>query len=209
MISGIGAGLAQLADKVTPPNRGLAVVAALVLILAVQGESTRLAFQYDRGGLESFEFWRLVTGHLVHLGWNHTLMNLSAFALIVWLFGPLFGLAAWALIALASGLMIDAGLWWLSPGIQWYVGLSGILHGLVAAAGIALSARRELAGYGVLAILATKIAWEQIDGSLPMTEFFSGGSVVVDAHLYGAAGGLLAGIVLWLVKRQVKRLAKS
>ena len=76
MISGIGAGLAQLDDKVTPPNRGLAVVAALVLILAVQGESTRLAFQYDRGGLESFVLRGVVTGHRVDFGWYQTQVNI-------------------------------------------------------------------------------------------------------------------------------------
>jgi rhomboid family GlyGly-CTERM serine protease len=204
MISGIGTRLAQLVDKVTPPIRGLALLAVLILILAVGGESARLTFQYDRSGLASYEIWRLAGGHLVHLGWNHTLMNLSALALIIWLFGALFGLTAWLVIALASGLMVDAGLWWLSPGIQWYVGLSGVLHGLVAAAGIVLSAQRQLAGYLVLTVLVTKIAWEQADGSLPMTEFLAGGSVVVDAHLYGAVGGLLAGLTLYLLKRNLR-----
>ena len=204
MISGIATRLAQLVDRITPSARGLAVLAALVLILAFWGESGRVAFQYDRSGLESYEIWRLIGGHLVHLGWNHTLMNLSAFALIVWLFGPVFGLTGWLIIALASGLIIDAGLWWLSPDIQWYVGLSGVLHGLVAAAGIVLAVRRELAGYLVLAVLWVKIVWEQVDGSLPMTEFFSGGSVVVNAHLYGAVGGLLAGIGLFFCKRELR-----
>jgi rhomboid family GlyGly-CTERM serine protease len=201
MISGIRTWLAQFAGRSTGTTRGLLVVVVLVLILSVPGESARYVFQYERSGLASYEAWRLISGHLIHLGWTHTLMNLLAFVLIAWLFAPVFGLTAWVLIVFASGLMVDAGLWWLSPGIEWYVGLSGVLHGLVAAAGIKLSARRELAGYLVLAVLVIKVGWEQIDGSLPLTEFASGGSVVVDAHLYGAAGGLIAGIVYCFLER--------
>jgi len=200
MISGIRTWLAQFAGRFTATVWGVLVVVALVLVLAAGGESARLLFQYERSGLAAHEFWRLIGSHLVHLGWNHTVMNLLAFVLIAWLFGPVFSLTAWALIALASALMVDAGLWWLSPDIQWYVGLSGVLHGLVAAAGVKLSARRELAGYLVLAVFVLKVGWEQIGGSLPLSEFVSGGSVVVVAHLYGAAGGMLAGIACCFLK---------
>ena len=49
----------------------------------------------------------------------------------------------------------------------------------------------------ILALIFGKIAYEQFAGPVPGSEFASGGPVVVDAHLYGAIGGLAGGILLW------------
>ena len=45
-------------------------------------------------------------------------------------------------------------------------------------------------------IVAGKLAWEQFAGPLPGSESGSGGPVIVDAHLYGAVGGLLAAVLI-------------
>jgi hypothetical protein len=48
------------------------------------------------------------------------------------------------------------------------------------------------------AVLVGKLAWEQWHGALPLSGDMS---VVVDAHLYGAIGGALAGAAVWLHSR--------
>jgi membrane associated rhomboid family serine protease len=49
----------------------------------------------------------------------------------------------------------------------------------------------------ILAVfLAGKLAWEQTQGALPFGALHGPMTVVVDAHLYGALGGVLA--ALWL-----------
>jgi hypothetical protein len=45
------------------------------------------------------------------------------------------------------------------------------------------------------AILLGKLAWEQSVGALPLSGDLA---VVVDAHLYGALGGLIVGLMLWI-----------
>ncbi|MGI9264643.1 MAG: rhombosortase [Gammaproteobacteria bacterium] len=203
MISGIRTRLSQFVKQMGPVGPAVAVLAAIVILLAVLGDSARYGLQYERHGLSSAELWRLVSAHLVHLGWLHSLMNVAALLLIMWLFGPLYRPGAWAVIALASGLAIDAGLWWFSPAVGWYVGLSGLLHGLATAGGVRLSIERRPAGYVMLGLMLAKIVWEQLAGALPMTEVASGGSVIVDAHLYGAIGGLLAAVALRARKEDV------
>jgi rhomboid family GlyGly-CTERM serine protease len=153
-------------------------------------------------GLAAHESWRVLTAHLVHLGWAHTIMNLAALWLIAWLFGRLFSPRNWLWLGMATALGISAGLWWFSPEIDWYVGISGVLHGFTMAAAIILVAHRIAAGYLVLLMVGGKIFWEQASGALPMTAMTSGGAVVVDSHLYGALVGALVSIAIVLNDRR-------
>ena len=77
----------------------------------------------------------------------------------------------------------------------WYVGLSGLLHGLLAA-GITTKLRQPDGETLLLAgLLIGKLVWEQFGGPLPGSEVTSGGPVVVNAHLYGALGGCLGALL--------------
>jgi len=171
----------------------LLTLAVVVLGAEAGGEAARLLFRYDRAGLETGELWRALTAHVVHLGWLHAVMNLAALGIIRLLIAEAFSPADWVGASAASALGIVAGLYYLSPEIEWYVGLSGVLHGLLGAGAIAL--RRSAPGFaGLLAVgLAAKLLLEQASGPLPLTESAAGGPVVVEAHLYGAIAGVAYG----------------
>ena len=47
----------------------------------------------------------------------------------------------------------------------------------------------------LLLLLVAKISYEQFGGSVPGSEAASGGPVIVDAHLYGALGGILGALL--------------
>jgi len=49
----------------------------------------------------------------------------------------------------------------------------------------------------LVAFVAAKLVWEQTGGPLPGSEATSGGTVIVDAHLYGALGGFIAAYLMW------------
>lgn len=91
--------------------------------------------------------------------------------------------------------VIDLGLWFLNPELQWYVGLSGVLHGVLMAGLVVAASSEHKEAIAVGIIVTAKIAWEQFSGPLPGSEASSGGAVIVDAHLYGAVAGALAGIL--------------
>jgi len=46
------------------------------------------------------------------------------------------------------------------------------------------------------------VAWEQMRGAMPGTEALIGGTTVVDAHLYGAVGGVIAALIISLPSRR-------
>jgi membrane associated rhomboid family serine protease len=92
------------------------------------------------------------------------------------------------LIVLAAIAAIDSGLWLRDSTVAWYVGSSGALHGVMAAGTLAHLRRRDFDGWILAAFILLKLSYEQWTGALPFAE--SGAGVVVDAHLYGALGGL-------------------
>jgi len=174
------------------------IISVLCLVLTLLPQDLTPLFQYERSLILQGEGWRLISGHLVHLGWNHLLMNLLGFWLIWHLFLSKENALAYCLYRLPLlTIGTSLGLLMLSPEVAWYRGLSGVLHGLLSLA--LLHQLKQQAGMSslLLILLSAKLIWEQTSGPLPGSEPWIDGRVIVDAHLYGA----LCGVILWLLER--------
>jgi rhomboid family GlyGly-CTERM serine protease len=185
----------------------LGLLAATVVLLSIPGESARVLLRYERVAvLDSGEYWRLLTGHLVHGSSTHLALNLAGLALIGTLFPRHFSLSGWLAVLLASLVAIDIGFVWNEPHLAWYVGLSGVLHGCLAAGAIAWwhYETRGLAAALTL-LLVGKLAWEQWHGALPLSGDMP---VIVDAHLYGAMGGAFVALFAQFGKGRWSRSAR-
>ena len=173
---------------------GLTLLACVALILALNGlgDWGRNALQYERVALADGQWWRLLSGHLVHLGWRHALLNCAGLALLWMLFAREFPPRRWLWIGLLAAASIDAGLWWLQPTVGWYLGASGVLHGAWAAGACAMYRRGDGSGAALLLLLVVKLVYEQqsgaslFDGELPL---------VSAAHRYGTLGGLIGALL--------------
>ena len=176
------------------------LLSGIALLLLATGDGGRELLRYDRSGISGGEVWRLVTGHLVHLGTSHTLLNIAGLLLVWFLVGASLSMLRWTWVLLGSILAVSTGLWIFSPEVGWYVGLSGVLHGLLAAGVIAQFRQRTLESAVIAIFVVGKVAFEQLAGPLPGSESTSGGNVVVDAHLYGLLGGTLVGLALIRVR---------
>jgi rhomboid family GlyGly-CTERM serine protease len=166
----------------------LAVVSAAAM---VGGPDLMQHLRYERSGILSGEVWRMLTAHIAHLGWEHLALNIAGLALLWMMFARLLSIGRWAIVVAGSGLGVSAGLLAFNPELHWYVGMSGLLHGMFVAgavAGIQAGYRFE---WALLGLVAVKLAWERISGAATATEEIVGGSVVIDSHLYGAIAGLL------------------
>lgn len=168
------------------------VLLGLCTALAAAGDPARDLLRYEREAVAAGQWWRLATAHVVHLGWSHLAMNMLALGLLAVLFDDVFSLRDWVLAALASMLAIDVGLYAFRPEVSWYVGLSGVLHGLLLAAALRLASQRSAVGFVLVAGVVFKLIWEQNAGPSALSASWAGGPVIVDAHLFGAAGGALA-----------------
>jgi rhomboid family GlyGly-CTERM serine protease len=170
----------------------LAVLLGVLLLPLAGGEGLAAAWRYARGAIASGEWWRLGTAHIVHLNTRHALLNVAGMALLWALFARSFRPWQWVAALLVILAVIDAGLWVLSPRVQWYVGASALLHGIFACGTVAMIRGGERLGWVAAVVFAVKLVWEQWQGPLPMTD----GPVLTISHIYGAAGGLLAGVLL-------------
>jgi rhomboid family GlyGly-CTERM serine protease len=174
----------------------------LFIGLVLAGPDTTLALRYERGAVLAGQWWRLVTGHLVHADGAHLAWNLAGTWLVGWLFAREFTWRGWLLVLFASTAAIDAGFIAWQPQLEWYVGFSGVLHGCMAAALFAaLASTRDSVTILVAVLFAAKLAWEQVAGPLPFTSASIGLPVVHEAHTYGALGGLLGAVALRLARR--------
>ncbi len=162
----------------------------VVTCLAAQALGWVEAWRFERG-LIAAEPWRLLSAHFVHLGWMHLSLNLGGLLLIWALFGHFVRPAGWAVALLLCALAVGIGLYVFDTALAWYVGLSGVLHGLLVLGAWAARRAEARTALVVLLAIAAKLAWEQITGADTGTAQLVGGAVVVNAHLYGALGGLL------------------
>lgn len=175
------------------PQRWVLPAALAGLALLLQALDVKEVLRFE-AALVAREPWRLATGQLVHLGWTHLLLNLAALALVWSMLGQVMSAGAWLACLLISATGVGVGLVWLSPEVQWYVGLSGILHGLLAAGAVVGARKQPLLAAVLLAVLLLKLVMEQLAPTTGFTSQLVGGAVVVDAHLYGAVAGLGAGL---------------
>ena len=80
---------------------------------------------------------------------------------------------------------------------SWYVGASGALHGVMAAGALAHVRRRDRDGWMLAGVpLSPSLATSSWAGAMPFSAGL--GPVIVNAHLYGALGGLGASALLTL-----------
>ena len=139
-----------------------------------------------------------------HLGVQHLVLNIAGLILVWVLVGRQYTIRLWGLVTAISLASINVGFWFLDTNLAWYVGLSGLLHGLLLAG--AIPAFRQMPAESAIIFVAVtaKLVYEQIAGPLPGSEATAGGTVVINAHLYGAVGGVLSAACLW---RSVRRSA--
>lgn len=146
--------------------------------------------------LESGQWWRILTGNLVHLGYPHLLLNLAGLILITLLLAHALTARQWAFTGLCSMLGVSFGLLIFDPQLVWYVGLSGALYGLLLGGAIAEFRNHKPIACLIGAYTIGKIIWEQLYGAVESSEAITGGNVIVNAHLYGMIAGAVAVLAL-------------
>jgi rhomboid family GlyGly-CTERM serine protease len=173
------------------------VIALVCVVAAAWGDAARELFRYDRLAIADGAIWRLLSGHVVHLGLQHLALNLAGLALVWFLVGRRYGTKQWIYVVAISVVTTGAGFWWLDSDLRWYVGLSGVLHGMLLAGAIQGLRWIPWESAVICVLIVAKLGYEQFVGPLPGSEIAAGGVVIVSAHLYGAAGGVLAAALFW------------
>jgi len=189
-------------------NKNSIFVLSVIVLSALAQLSLRLEvdwFQFTRVDIDAGQWWRFLTGNFVHLTWRHFAMNTLALVAIYALYSNCLKLNSMVFIFLLSCLSVTMGIWIFSPELQWYVGLSGALHGLLITL-IIIDYVKNKYVLNIVLLLAvmTKLVWEGMMGPMPGSESTAGGPVVVQAHLYGFMGGLLIATCILIFSKNNK-----
>jgi rhomboid family GlyGly-CTERM serine protease len=187
----------------------LACAVAIISVIAYLFDNTLADFfVYHRQLISQGEFWRIFTGHFFHTNGYHLLLNIAALILLWALHGQFYTLKNYSFLFITSAVVCSAGLYFLSPDIRQYVGLSGVLHGVFVFGAMMDIRQQDKTGYLLFLGVWLKIAHEQFYGASKDVSTLIDASVAIDAHLWGAVGGLLFSAIYLFYSYQLRRFAK-
>lgn len=179
----------------------LAIGGFIVLCLILQSAGLQDVLAYDRVDIAQGQWWRVVTWPYVYMSYSHLGFDTAGILLNMVLVGMVLRVREWGLLLLFSTLVMSAGLWLLSPEVQWCVGISGAACTILAVGAPMLWFKRpneRIVAVLIFLALIGKLAYEHGYGPMPGSVEESGGPVLVQCHLYGAVAG-----VIWLVLRRL------
>lgn len=197
---------ARLRELLAHPTVPVATTLSLLMLMAELIPGSRETLRYVRDEmLTAGGILRWPGSQLVHLGWSHLALNLAGLWLVVAFLARSVDRSGFLIACALSGLGVVLGLLLASPEVGWYVGASGMLHGILIAGLLAGRGLRGWERWGLLIGVIIKLIWEQSYGPVPGSADAAGGPVVVDAHLYGALGGALAAAISLTLDRAQER----
>lgn len=191
----------------------VAGLCALVYVLASLGAQLASdalgGWVFDRSAFDAGAWWQLGTSQWVHLTPVHAAMNLTTLVVMLLAFDHFVGLQVQC-AALAGGYAGVAVVIVLDPACAYYAGASGALHGLWAGTmlGLVLSQpgkyagpARSVHGLGLAGLLGlTTKLWVQHEGTPSLVFGWLGFPTYYPAHEAGAAGGVVAVLLCWLLR---------
>lgn len=175
-------------------------VMGLICLTSLLPDSTvhNLALVHNK--IDQGEVWRLFTSQFVHLGFNHTMLNLVGYLIVSASFREDISPKEEMITLGISALGVGAGIYLFNPEIGWYVGLSGAIYGILTHYLIIGWQRSAiLSGFFGIYLIGKFIYEQMIAGPDTVTAGLIGGAVAIDSHLYGAITGLVTGITSLLL----------
>ncbi len=164
---------------------GWSFIAGILLLMGFLQLLDLPTLRYQQGWLADGEYWRILTAHLVHVNWQHLMLNAFGLVLAMGITSPGWTIRRWVFYQFFLAIGISVLFTLLNPELQWYAGYSGVLYGIFLLAAIDLYQRDKLIAVLLLIALSAKIVLEQIGYFAINSGEFIGVPVIIDAHLYG------------------------
>ena len=171
---------------------GLLILGYAIFFAILQFFQPHFIYQYD---VILSQPWRLWTGHWVHVGWIHYLLNILALACLPFLFSQIKQKYLMVLLVILPPLL-SIIFYFIYPNIFAYAGLSGVLHGLYIFCAITSLIEKKERYFVtlILLLILIKIIWEYFFGSFQTAQLI-GSPVLTQAHLWGVILGTLLAIL--------------
>lgn len=165
----------------------------LFILQFIQAFITNLAF--ERTLIEHQEYWRLVTGGLVHANTPHLILNLIGLFLLLTLYENQIALRVWSVISLLQVFCVNLAIYLMLPSTEFYLGFSGALHGLYSWYSVTEWRRRHSwFPVCVLLILFIKLGVDAISANSISTQII-GMNVHWQSHWIGSITGIVLALL--------------
>jgi len=170
------------------------IVAVIVSLLWLGGTELSNQLAFHRLLIIEGEFWRLISGHLVHSNTWHYLLNLASLTMIALLFGSLMSNINWSFAFLFCALFVSGCYLVLAPQYTSYVGLSAVLYGVIIVGALLDLKDNKLVAIILLLVVTGRVIWQQFDGPSEELAELVNNRVAVESHLFGIISGYLFGL---------------
>lgn len=174
------------------------IIASLIYVLP---EALSDSLIYNRDSIITGEYWRFFTGHFVHTNFNHLLLNLTGLTMLWALHGDHYTHKSYCLCFIICAAFCSIGIFYFDPQMIRYVGLSGVLHGIFVWGAIKDIQKGWQSGYLLFFGVWGKIIYEQAFGASADVEALINAHVAIDAHLWGAIGGLILPLLIFFKRK--------
>jgi len=170
-------------------------MAALALLLYLGAGPAAPAWVFDRAAVANGQWWRLVTGHLVHCDLSHLCWDVAGLMVLGWLFEDRFSHRQFLTIMASGMVAVNAWLWWGQAPLR-YCGLSGLLNTLLAAGLIQQWRNSRSVLIPIVGFAATlKVAWEALHHKALFTA--TAWPAMPQAHAAGLSAGVMITLIWW------------
>jgi rhomboid family GlyGly-CTERM serine protease len=116
--------------------------------------------------------------------------------MMLWaLHGRFYSIKNYTALFLFCSITSSFGIYYFDPTLIQYVGLSGVLHGVFVFGALMDINAKDKTGYLLMLGVCLKISHEQFYGASADVSNLIEASVAVNAHLWGALGGLFFSVI--------------
>ena len=177
----------------------LTISAIFITLLLIINQPLQEYLLFLRENIQHGEVWRVWTGNLVHSNYYHLGMNLVGLWLFIFIFKPFINSTQLFIVLALLITGVGMGLYYLSPELMWYAGISGALYGLFIVGSVyALLHKDFITGLPVIIVIPVKIIWDHLHDGGQANADLIGVAVSTDSHIYGISTAFMIGFFLLL-----------
>ena len=183
----------------TFPHKSLFVLSLTCIILMLLPTHIQNALYLHIESFKQGEYWRFLSGHLIHYSWSHCISNFAGLLLLAAIFKHFNLTLNWLLASVVIAIAISSGLILFSHLLKWYVGFSGVLTGLYAYASMKTYSENKKLSAAILFGLTIYVTIQLLQGELINSLLIPDLKASSYAHAYGLCAGILFGFYEILV----------
>ena len=180
------------------------IITLISFVVMVFDPSSTDILRYQSEQVSNGQIWRLITANVCHSNWNHWALNIVGLWLMDIFYRPVLSVSIRTKLMLFCMLFNVVLLHYLIS-IDWYVGLSGALHGYLIGGALLSWNKAKLLNFAIITVTTAKLIIESYWQINSATEELIGANVLEEAHSFGG----ISAVLFWLIILSLGKIKKT